>query len=113
MSTSDAAGPGPASAGVPLTRGVGWVRRYDARMQARTAPVPALDEVTLCRVRQVNVSSGGVPKLPVPVARVGRLGLEGDDHADRTEHGGPFRAVCLYSIEAIERVRAEGHPIFP
>ena len=113
MSTSDAAGPGPASAGVPLTRGVGWARRYDARMQARTAPVPALDEVTLCRVRQVNVSSGGVPKLPVPVARVGRLGLEGDDHADRTEHGGPFRAVCLYSIEAIERVRAEGHPIFP
>lgn len=65
------------------------------------------------RVVQVNVSPGGVPKLPVPVALVGPLGLEGDDHHDRTEHGGPFRAVCLYSVEAIGRVRAEGHPIGP
>jgi len=64
-------------------------------------------------VIQVSVSTGGVPKLPVESAWVGPLGLDGDGHHDRTEHGGPHRAVCLFSIEAIERLQAEGHPIEP
>lgn len=62
---------------------------------------------------QVNVSAGGVPKLPVDRALVGRFGLEGDGHHDYTEHGGPHRAVCLFGIEAIERLQAEGHPMAP
>jgi len=65
------------------------------------------------RVVQVNLSPGGVPKTAVPEARVGRLGLDGDDHHDDTVHGGPLRAVCLFAVEAIERLRAEGHPIEP
>ncbi len=65
------------------------------------------------RVARINTSPGGVPKRPVGAAHVGRFGLDGDAHADRTVHGGPFRAVCLYSMEAIGRVRADGHPIFP
>jgi uracil-DNA glycosylase len=65
------------------------------------------------RVAQLNVSPGGVPKRPVPSAWVGLLGLEGDGHHDRTEHGGPHRAVCLYSTEALARLRAEGHPVGP
>lgn len=65
------------------------------------------------RVVQVNVSQGGVPKLPVERAWVGRLGLEGDAHRERTVHGGPQRAVCLFSIEAIERLQSEGHPLEP
>jgi uracil-DNA glycosylase family 4 len=65
------------------------------------------------RVVQVNLSPGGVPKQPVPRAWVGPLGLEGDGHHDRTEHGGPHRAVCLYSTEALARLRAEGHPVGP
>jgi MOSC domain-containing protein YiiM/GNAT superfamily N-acetyltransferase len=65
------------------------------------------------RVLQVNVSDGGVPKLPVERAWVGRVGLDGDAHHDRTEHGGPHRAVCLFGIEAIERLQAEGHPVEP
>jgi MOSC domain-containing protein YiiM len=66
------------------------------------------------RVLQVNISAGGVPKRPVdgPVA-VGALGLEGDAHREDTVHGGPHRAVCLFGIEAIGRVAADGHPIFP
>ena len=28
-------------------------------------------------------------------------------------HGGPGRALCLYSLEAIAALRAEGHPIEP
>ena len=65
------------------------------------------------RVLQVSVSPGGVPKLPVERAWVGRLGLEGDAHREDTVHGGPLRAVCLFSIEAIERLQAEGHPVEP
>ena len=59
------------------------------------------------------MSPGGVPKMPVGAARVRELGLEGDDHQDRTVHGGPFRAVSLFSMEAIRRVQADGHPIEP
>src|SRR5215210_8818005 len=62
------------------------------------------------RVVQVNVSPGGVPKLPVDEARVARMGLEGDRHDHDRVHGGPHRAVALFAIEAIERVRADGHP---
>jgi MOSC domain-containing protein YiiM len=65
------------------------------------------------RVVQVNVSSGGVPKLAVPGAAVGRLGLEGDRQANPGVHGGPHRAVSLLAIEVIRRVAAEGHPIAP
>lgn len=65
------------------------------------------------RIVQINVSRGGVPKTAVPAARVTTDGLEGDAHRDREHHGGPERAVCLYSIEAIERLRAEGHAIAP
>jgi MOSC domain-containing protein YiiM len=65
------------------------------------------------RVLQVNVSPGGVPKLPVERAWVGPLGLDGDAHRHATVHGGPHRAVALMAIEAIERVQADGHPIEP
>src|SRR5436190_10120491 len=65
------------------------------------------------RVFQVNVSPGGVPKLPVEGARIGLHGLEGDAHHHDHVHGGPHRAVCLLAIEAIERVRADGHAIEP
>jgi MOSC domain-containing protein YiiM len=65
------------------------------------------------RVLQVNISPGGVPKLPVERAWVGAVGLEGDGHHHASVHGGPHRAVALLGIEAIERVQADGHPIEP
>ena len=65
------------------------------------------------RVVRVNVSRGGVPKRPVAEARVGLGGLEGDWQRDRRYHGGPDRAVCIYSLEVIEALRAEGHPVEP
>ncbi|HEX7241089.1 MAG TPA: MOSC domain-containing protein [Longimicrobiaceae bacterium] len=64
-------------------------------------------------VHRINVSPGGVPKLPVPEAEVGFLGLAGDKQRDRRFHGGPLRALCLFPLEEIERLRAEGHPIGP
>jgi MOSC domain-containing protein YiiM len=65
------------------------------------------------RIVQVNVSSGGVPKIAVESAVVTPLGLEGDDHRDRRHHGGPDRAVCLYSMEAIQALQTEGHTVVP
>jgi MOSC domain-containing protein YiiM len=62
---------------------------------------------------QVSVSRGGVPKTAVASARVTALGLEGDAHRDTEHHGGPERAVCLYAMETITGLRAEGHPIVP
>jgi MOSC domain-containing protein YiiM len=63
------------------------------------------------RLHQINTSNGGVPKVSVRECRVGREGLEGDRQNDRKHHGGPERAVCLFSLEVIERLRGEGHPI--
>ena len=65
------------------------------------------------RVVQVNISPGGVPKAAVAEAHVGRLGLDGDAHHHDHVHGGPHRAVALLGLEAIERVRADGHAIAP
>jgi MOSC domain-containing protein YiiM len=62
---------------------------------------------------QINLSHGGVPKTPVPHAQVTFLGLEGDYHNNQEHHGGPERALCLYSLERIMALQGEGHPIFP
>ncbi|MGI8510206.1 MAG: MOSC domain-containing protein [Gemmatimonadaceae bacterium] len=64
-------------------------------------------------VTAVNVSGGGVPKLGVGHAAISAAGVAGDRQRDRKHHGGPDRAVCLYSLEVIEALRREGHPITP
>jgi MOSC domain-containing protein YiiM len=68
---------------------------------------------TTGRIVQLSVSAGGVPKRAVGQARVTRLGLEGDAHQNEKHHGGPERAVCLFSLEAIRALAAEGHAIVP
>ena len=65
------------------------------------------------RVLQVNVSPGGVPKRAVAEAFVGVNGLEGDSVNHPKIHGGPERAVCLFSLETIRALQDEGHPVFP
>jgi MOSC domain-containing protein YiiM len=65
------------------------------------------------RIAQVSLSSGGVPKRAVPSARVTTFGLEGDVQRDREHHGGPERALCLFSLERIRSLQVEGHPITP
>lgn len=63
------------------------------------------------RLASINVSEGGVPKTPVQEVVVRASGLDGDRQRDRRVHGGPDRAVSLYSLEAIEALQREGHPI--
>lgn len=64
------------------------------------------------RLHSINVSRGGVPKLPVATAWIDATGVDGDFQADRKHHGGPDRAVCMYALELIEALSREGHPIF-
>ena len=64
-------------------------------------------------VTHINISNGGVPKLPIERAVIGTLGVEGDRQANTEHHGGPERALCLFSLEKIEALQAEGHAIVP
>ena len=67
------------------------------------------------RVVQLNVSGGGVPKLPVPEidVRADGTGVVGDVQQERKHHGRPWQALCLWSVEVIDALKAEGHPIAP
>lgn len=67
----------------------------------------------MAHLHQINVSRGGVPKLPVETAKVGVDGMTGDIQADKKHHGGPRQTLCLYSLEVIEGLKSEGHPIEP
>lgn len=64
-------------------------------------------------LHQISVSDGGVPKRPVFEARITAQGLAGDRQRNVKVHGGPDRAVCLYSLDVIERLQDEGHSIEP
>jgi MOSC domain-containing protein YiiM len=57
---------------------------------------------------QLNVSPGGIPKSAVLFAHVTRDGVAGDWQNNRKYHGGPDRAVCLFSEELYAALRAVG-----
>ena len=62
---------------------------------------------------QINISAGGVPKRAIHEGVVGTLGVEGDQQKHTDVHGGPDKALCLYSLETILELQREGHPIYP
>ena len=63
-------------------------------------------------ILQVNVSSGGIPKRPIPEGQVTPLGLHGDSHAHPNLHGGPQKAVLLITSEGIGELQQSGFPLF-
>ena len=65
------------------------------------------------RIFQINLSQGGVPKLAQPGGEVTVSGLLGDHQRNLETHGGPDRALCLFSLERILALQEEGHSIFP
>jgi MOSC domain-containing protein YiiM len=67
----------------------------------------------MAHVESINASRGGVPKTSVFEAFLSENGVSGDAQAARDHHGGPARAVVVYSLEVIRALRAEGHPIAP
>jgi len=55
----------------------------------------------------VCLGPGGLPKRPVAAARVEELGLVGDAHRFPA-HGGPRRAVCLFSVADYRSLARDG-----
>jgi MOSC domain-containing protein YiiM len=74
---------------------------------------PQLDSNRTGFVAFINCSNGGVPKKAISVAQVSLSGIEGDAQRNLKYHGGPDRAVSLYSLDRIDALRSEGHPIEP
>ena len=64
-------------------------------------------------VHSIHVSDGGLPKLSRGSAWVDVDGVEGDRQRDLRFHGGPNRAVCLYSFDLMRILQKESHPIAP
>jgi MOSC domain-containing protein YiiM len=62
-------------------------------------------------VVQLSTSGGGVPKAPVPEVTIGRDGVAGDRQRNRTHHGRPWQAVCLWSAEVVDAFASAGHPV--
>lgn len=63
-------------------------------------------------IHSIHVNSqGGVPKFHVESAYVHQLGVEGDKQNNTKHHGGVLKAVCLFSLEVIQRLQQRGHPI--
>lgn len=56
-------------------------------------------------------ASRGLPKKEVPSAVIGWGGVEGDVQRSRKHHGRPWQALCIWTTDAIESLRAQGHPI--
>jgi len=56
---------------------------------------------------------GGVPKPSVQTLHIVESGCIGDKQNDTKHHGGPNRAVCLFSEEVLQTLQQEGHSIFP
>lgn len=73
---------------------------------------PAPLKVRCGLLESIQISNGGVPKLRVsgPIG-VTANGLAGDRQRDLRFHGGPDRALCLFSRELINELRQQGHPI--
>jgi MOSC domain-containing protein YiiM len=63
-------------------------------------------------VVQINISSGGLPKRPVPEGLISSLGIEGDAHAHPKIHGGPRKAILLIAAEVVEELAALGYPVY-
>ena len=67
------------------------------------------------QIASINVSHpGGVPKRPIDRTVITTRGLVGDGQRTKEPvHGGPEKAVCLFGVEQIQRVNADGHHLYP
>lgn len=63
-------------------------------------------------VISINVSPGGVPKLPIEKVYINQNGLEGDGH-NHAKHNNPIQAVCLQDIEKLNELNQFGYSLKP
>ena len=64
------------------------------------------------QVVAVCLSSGGIPKTPVPIARLEEAGFDGDRHFHE-KHSRPDRAVSILDAEVLEQLIREGFVLCP
>lgn len=63
------------------------------------------------RLESINASRGGVPKRAMFEALITERGVDGDRQRDPRFHGGPDRAIVLFSLDVIRALQREGHSI--
>jgi len=63
-------------------------------------------------VLSINISPGGIPKMPVYSVKVTIVGLEGDGH-NHEKHRTPLQAVSLQDVEKLNEVNKEGFSLKP
>ena len=64
------------------------------------------------QIVSINISKGGIPKLPVSSVRVTTAGLEGDGH-NHPKHCSPLQAVCIQDIEKLNEIGRNGYDLSP
>lgn len=60
---------------------------------------------------QINISPGGLPKVPISGGLLTFLGVEGDKHNHPNIHGGPRKAVLMIAAEVVEELQQRGYPV--
>ncbi len=70
------------------------------------------DKFARPHIVSINISQGGIPKLPLEFVQVTLAGLEGDGH-NHEKHRTSLQAVCLQDIEKLDELREEGFPLSP
>lgn len=63
-------------------------------------------------ILSINISKGGIPKLPIESVKVKSAGLEGDGH-NHAKHNDPVQAVCLQDIERLAELSRKGYRLYP
>ncbi len=64
------------------------------------------------KVVSINISQGGIPKIPVERIDIKVSGLRGDGHAHE-KHCRLEQAVSLQDIETLLKLREQGYPLSP
>jgi MOSC domain-containing protein YiiM len=64
------------------------------------------------RILQINISPGGIPKLPIAEAVVTSEGIRGDSWAHPQIHGGSNQALLLITSEGIAELAVQGFPLY-
>src|SRR4051812_28617558 len=84
-------------------------RRPQPRHELPTIRYP--DPMSAGRLESINASRGGVPKHSMFEALITEAGIDGDRQRDLRFHGGPDRAIVLFSLDVIRALQREGHSI--
>ncbi len=64
------------------------------------------------KVVSINISKGGIPKIPQEQVSVTEQGFEGDGH-NHEKHCTPLQAVCLQDLEKLEELNRLGYDLQP